>query len=71
MRANALAKIDGRLKDADDACGKAMNLAPQDPAVYETLAAIREAQGKRTQAAGFRNTAAELRRKSRPTGRTY
>jgi serine/threonine protein kinase len=71
MRANALAKMAGRLKDADDVCGMAMNLAPQDPAVYETLAAIREEQGKRTQAVGFRNTAAELRRKARPTGRTY
>ncbi|MGO8757443.1 MAG: serine/threonine protein kinase [Terracidiphilus sp.] len=71
MRASALARISGRLKEADDACGMAMSLAPQDPAVYETLAAIREAQGKRTQAAGFRNTAGELRRKARPTGRTY
>ncbi len=71
IRANALARMAGRLKDADDVCGKAMGLAPQDPAVYETLAVIREAQGKRTQAAGFRNTAAELRRKARPAGRTY
>lgn len=71
MRANALAKMNGRLKDAEDACGMAVKLAPQDPMVYETLADIREAQGKRTQAAGFRTTAEELRRKARIPGRTY
>jgi serine/threonine protein kinase len=69
IRATALAKMPGRLKEADDACGIAMNLAPQDPAVYETLADLRDAQGKRTQATGFRNTAAEIRRKARPAGR--
>ena len=58
-KAKALAKLSGRLKDADDVCGRAMGLAPQDPMVYETLALIRDAQGKRIQAAGYRNTAAD------------
>lgn len=70
-KAKALVSIPGRLKDADAICGKAMDMAPQEPAVYETLALIREAQGKRTQAAGYRNTAVELQRKMHSTGRGY
>jgi serine/threonine protein kinase len=71
IRAQALAKMPGRLKEADDACERAMKLAPRDPAVYEALAAICEAKGKHTQARGHRATAVELRNSVRPTGRAY
>jgi len=61
-KAKAFVIMPGRLKDADAVCGEAMSLASKDPTVYETLAMIREAQGKRSQAVGYRNTADELRR---------
>jgi Flp pilus assembly protein TadD len=62
MKARALTRIEGRLKDADAVCGAALALAPEDPTVYETLASIRDIQGKPTQAAGFRAEAERLRR---------
>lgn len=61
-KAKTLAAIPGRLKEADEVCGQTMSLAPQDPSVYDTLSLIRDAQGKRTQAAGYRTAAMELRR---------
>ncbi len=71
-KAEALLTIHDRLVDADAVCGKAMAVEPKNPAVFLVLAKIREAQGKRTQAAGFRATAEELKRaKHTSSGRTY
>ena len=71
-KAEALLTIRDRLAEADAVCGKAMDLEPKNPAVFRVLAKIREAQGKRAQAAGFRTTADELERAKRASsGRAY
>jgi len=62
LRIRILLRMSGRLPDAEKACDRALRLAPANPDVYETLADLRMAQNKSTQAAGYRSKAAELRR---------
>ncbi len=62
VEARALAKMAGRLDEALQICAKAQGLAPQDPDVYETLADVREIQGKSALAQMLRVKAAEFRR---------
>ena len=64
LQVRILLRMTGRMNDAIKACEKALGLAPRNPEVYETLAELRMAQGKPSQAADFRNKAAELRNKS-------
>ena len=70
-KAKILASMPNRLNDADDVCRRAMAIAPEDPAVYRTLADICEAKGKCRQAEGFRKYANELERSKRIARRSY
>ena len=58
----------GRLAVAATVCDRMLALAPNSPEVYEALAALRLAQNKPTQAAGYRSRAEELRRTVRRKG---
>lgn len=62
LQTRILMKMPGRLLEAENACSLALQLAPTNPDVYEALADLRAAQAKPSQAAGYRNKAAELRR---------